>query len=76
MNREQLQAELDKTLADLEDLEEQKRAFLGQTGVHIRMRVLEGARRRFKREEARLKERSVLPEKLLHRGDDHAGGES
>ena len=70
MSREQLQAELDKALAGMEDLEEMRSGFLGQTGVHIGMAVLTSARRQFEREEARLKERMALLEGLLHTGGD------
>ncbi|MBI4294998.1 MAG: hypothetical protein HY669_02385 [Chloroflexi bacterium] len=76
ISRKQLQAELDRALADLEDLEELRHGFLGQTGVHIGMRVLKSARRQFEQEETRLKERIALLEGLLRRGDNHAGGES
>lgn len=67
MSREQLQAELDRARADMEDLKELRQGFLGQTGVHIGMRVLTSARRQFEQEEARLKERIALLESLLHR---------
>ncbi|MBF8268010.1 MAG: hypothetical protein HW388_1518 [Dehalococcoidia bacterium] len=73
MNREQLRTELDKALAGLEDLEELRRGFMGQTGVHIGMAVLTSARRQFEQGEARLKERIALLEELLHTGDSHAG---
>lgn len=73
MNREQLQAELDKALADLEDLYELRRGFLGQTGVHIGARVLKSARRQFELGETRLKERVALLKGLLNKGDSHAG---
>lgn len=75
MNREQLQAELDKALIDLEDLYELRHGFLGQTGVHIGARVLKSVRRQFELGEAKLKERIALLKGLLNRGDSHAGGE-
>ena len=61
----QLRAELDKARADLKDLYELRHGFFGQTGVHIGARVLKKARAQFEREEARLKERIALLEKLL-----------
>ncbi len=73
---EQLRAELDRALADMEDLEQLKHGFMGQTGVHIGMRVLTSARRQFEQGEARLKERIALLEGLLHKGDNHAGKET
>ncbi len=73
MNREQLRAEMDKTLAALKDLEELRQGFLGQTGVHIGMRVLKSARRQFEQEEVRLKERIAILQKLLHADN---GGDS
>ncbi|MBI4298054.1 MAG: hypothetical protein HY676_05955 [Chloroflexi bacterium] len=76
MSQQQLQAELDKARRDLDDLEELRSGSLGQTGVHIGMRVLKSARRQFEREEARLKERIALLEELLRRGHYHAGEES
>lgn len=65
LNPKQLQAELDKALADLKDIEELRHGFLGQTGVHIGMRVLQSARRQFEREDASLKARVALLEELL-----------
>ncbi len=65
MNREQLQTELDKLLAELADLEELRHGVLGQTGVHVGMRVLKSARRQFEQEEVRLNERITILQKLL-----------
>ncbi|MBI2304846.1 MAG: hypothetical protein HYU86_08905 [Chloroflexi bacterium] len=55
--REELQAHLEEALAALEDLEEERRRFLGQTGVHIGVRIIQKMRRQFEREEAELRER-------------------
>jgi len=74
MNQEQLQAEMDKALAELEDLEELRHGFLGQTGVHIGMRVLKSASRQFEQEEVRLKERIALLQKLLRTDDSSSPG--
>jgi len=60
-DEERLREELDRALAELEDLEELRRGFLGQTGVHIGG----GARRRYEQEEAELKARIALLEKRL-----------
>ena len=60
-DEERLREELDGALAELEDLEELRRGFLGQTGVHIGG----GARRRYEQEEAELKARIALLEKRL-----------
>lgn len=69
MDREQLQAELDRAKADLEDLEELKRGFLEQTGLHMGLRDRIHTRRQFGEEEARLKERIALLEKLINSVD-------
>lgn len=69
MNQEQLRAEMDKAIAELTDLEELRQGVLGQTGVHVGMRVLKSARRQFEQEEVRLKERIVTLQKLLDGGD-------
>lgn len=74
MNREQLRAEMDKSLVALKDLEELRQGFLGQTGVHISMRVLKSARRQFEQEEVRLKERVALLQKLLRGSDNNSPG--
>ena len=66
MNHEQLQAELEKFMAELQDLEDLRHGVFGQTGVHVGMRVLKSARRQFEQEEVRLKERIALLQKLLH----------
>ena len=49
--REELLAELEKVEQDLADLEEERRAFLGQTGVHIGVGLLKSRRRQYEREE-------------------------
>ena len=64
--REEVLAELARAQEDLADLLELRSGFLGQTGVHIGMRVLTSARRQFEQEEARLKKRMALLERLLH----------
>jgi hypothetical protein len=58
---ERLREELARALAELEDLEELKGAFLGQTGVHIGR----SDRHRYEQEEVELKERIALLEKRL-----------
>lgn len=52
--REELLAELKKVEQDLADLEEERRAFLGQTGVHIGVGLLKTRRRQYEREEEAL----------------------
>lgn len=53
--REELLAELEKVEQDLADLEEERRAFLGQTGVHIGVGLLKSRRRQYEREEEQLR---------------------
>lgn len=55
--REELLAELEKVEQDLADLEEERRAFLGQTGVHIGVGLLKSRRRQYEREEEQLRSR-------------------
>ncbi|GEM_PF-6872566 len=55
-SHEQLQAELDQVLADLEDLKALRHGFLGQTGVHIGMRLLRQVTAQLDSEEAKLQE--------------------
>lgn len=54
---EELLAELEKVEQELEDLEEERRAFLGQTGVHIGVGLLKSRRRQYEREEEALRSR-------------------
>lgn len=68
MSSEELQAELRKAQEALADLEEERRAFLGQTGVHIGVRILQSFRRQVERDEARIKERIASIERLLGSG--------
>lgn len=74
MNQEHLQAELDKALAELEDLEELRHGVLGQTGVHVGIRVLKSASRQFEQEEVRLRERIAFLQKLLRADDSRSPG--
>ena len=60
-DEERLREELDRALAELEDLGELRRGFLGQTEVHIGG----GARRRYEQEEAELQAHIALLEKRL-----------
>lgn len=53
--KEELLAELEKVEQDLADLEEERRAFLGQTGVHIGVGLLKSRRRQYEREEEQLR---------------------
>jgi len=73
LSGERLQGELDKALASLEDLEELRGAFLGQTGVHIGIRVLKSARFQFEQEENKLKDRIAVLKKLLNADKDSSG---
>ena len=57
MTREELERELHNTLAELEEVEEMRRAVLGQTGVHVGARLLRQHRARFDRDETRLEAR-------------------
>lgn len=57
MSQEELEAELAKARQELEWLNEDRQAFLGQTGVHIGVLHLQRARAQFEREEQRLRER-------------------
>lgn len=59
MTREELECELQNTLAELDEVEEMRRAVLGQTGVHVGMRQLRQYRARFERDQARLGERAA-----------------
>ncbi len=73
VDRQQLQAELDKALLELEDNEQLRSGFLGQTGVHIGARMLRAAQGHFDREEARLRERIAVLRKLLATCDGVVG---
>jgi len=55
--REELLAELRKAEEALADLEEERLAFLGQTGVHIGVGLLKSRRRQYEREEEALRGR-------------------
>ena len=57
MTREELEYELQNTLAELEEVEEMRRAVLGQTGVHVGARLLQQHRARFDRDQTRLEAR-------------------
>lgn len=56
-DRSALQAELAQVEAELEDLRELRRGFLGQTGVHIGYRVLRQVTSQLDSEEARLRQK-------------------
>jgi len=55
--REELLAEMEKVEQEMQDLEEERRAFLGQTGVHIGVGLLKTRRRLYEREEEALRGR-------------------
>lgn len=57
MTREELLVELRKVEEALVDLEEERLAFLGQTGVHIGVGLLKSRRRQYEREEEDLRSR-------------------
>jgi len=50
-------AEMEKVEQEMQDLEEERRAFLGQTGVHIGVGLLKTRRRQYEREEEALRGR-------------------
>lgn len=57
MTEEELKAELAKVQGELADLDEERHAFLGQTGVHIGVALLRSRRRLYEREEEALRGR-------------------
>ncbi|MDP2726914.1 MAG: hypothetical protein Q8P59_05175 [Dehalococcoidia bacterium] len=57
MTAEELKAELERTELELADLDEERHAFLGQTGVHIGVALLRSRRRQYEREEEALRGR-------------------
>lgn len=57
MSRKELETELQKARQELEWLNEDRQAYLGQTGVHIGVGHLQRVRAQFEREEQSLKER-------------------
>jgi len=57
MTREALERELQNIQAELEVVEDMRRAVLGQTGVHVGARLLQQHRARFDRDQARLEVR-------------------
>ena len=65
MSREELEAELAKARQELEWLNEDRRAFLGQTGVHIGVGQLQRVRAQFERDEQHLRERIAQLEAAL-----------
>jgi len=65
MTGEELKAEMAKAEGDLADLEEERQAFLGQTGVHIGVGLLNTRRRQYEREEEALRGRIAAIEGLL-----------
>ena len=50
MTREELERESENIQAELEEVEEMRRAALGQTGVHVGARLLQQHRARFDRD--------------------------
>ncbi|MBI2918116.1 MAG: hypothetical protein HYY01_08985 [Chloroflexi bacterium] len=66
--RDGLQAELAQVEAELEDLRELRRGFLGQTGVHIGYRVLRQVTSQLDSEEARLGKKLERLRGQLHEG--------
>ena len=65
MTAEELKAELAKVEGELADLEEERHAFLGQTGVHIGVALLRSRRRLYEREEEALRSRIASIKALL-----------
>jgi hypothetical protein len=59
MSREELERELHVTLAELDEVNEMRQAILGQTGVHVGMRLLQQYRARFDGDEKRLEKRAA-----------------
>lgn len=68
MSNDQLQAELDKAEAALQDLQEERQFTLGQTGVHIGASRVASLRAQWDREERALMERITAIRKLLQEG--------
>jgi hypothetical protein len=67
LNKDELQQELKKAEAELEDLEEMRRFTLGQTGVHLEALRLRSMQAVWKREEALLRQRIEAINALLAR---------
>lgn len=59
MTREELERELQATLAEMDEVEEMRRAVLGQTGVHVGARILQQYRTRFDNDQKRFEERAA-----------------
>ncbi len=57
MTREELEHELQTVQEELEEVDEMRRAVLGQTGVHVGARLLAQHRARFDRDQARFEKR-------------------
>ncbi len=57
MTRTEMERELQNIQAELEEVEDMRRAVLGQTGVHVGARLLQQHRARFDRDQARLQVR-------------------
>lgn len=57
MTREELEQELQMVQEELDEVDEMRRAVLGQTGVHVGARLLAQHRARFERDQARLEHR-------------------
>lgn len=59
LTREELERELQTALAELDEVDEMRQAVLGQTGVHIGMRLLRQYQARFDRDRQRLEARAA-----------------
>jgi hypothetical protein len=57
MTREELEHELQTVQEELEEVDEMRQAVLGQTGVHVGVRLLQQYRARFDRDQARFEKR-------------------
>jgi len=66
LSRQELLDALNQAQLELEDLEEERLYFLGQTGVHIGVRELGRMRAQFEQDEKRLKARIAAIESLLN----------
>jgi len=69
MTEEELKAELAKVEEGLADLDEERHAFLGQTGVRIGVGLLKSRRHQYEREEEALRGRiAAIKQSLEDRG--------
>ncbi len=65
MTKVQLQSELEKAQASLDDVQEERMFTLGQTGVHIGASKVAALRAQWDKEEQSLNERIAAIKKLL-----------